>query len=86
MSKISKNRCYRQRKYGKSLLDGNPTLILNRYWVPKQYRQPVAGVLSAFRSGTSFNKSVDQVAVVYGDAINRNKLAEHTLKTIANDY
>ncbi len=36
-------------------------------------------------SGTPFNRAVDQVIAFYPD-LNRNKLAEHTLKWIANQY
>ena len=77
---------YKKRQFGKSLLDDNPTLTLHRYWTPKPYLQPVQDVLTAYHSGISFNKAVDQVAALDPNHINRNKLAEHTLKTIANDY
>lgn len=80
------HRNYRQIRYGKSLLDNNPTLIINRYHVPNSYLNPVKDVIMAFKNGISFNKALDQVAALYPNTINRNKLAEHTLKYIANDY
>lgn len=86
MSKHRPNNRYRQQKIGKSVFDGNPTLILNRYWLPKQYVEPVHNVFTAMmHDGTPFNRAVDQVALLYPE-LNRNKLAEHTLKWIANQY
>ena len=73
------NNRYRKQKIGKS------TLTLNHYWLPKQYIEPVHNVFSAMMSGTPFNRAVDQVIAFYPD-LNRNKLAEHTLKWIANQY
>lgn len=81
-----RNPKYKQRHFGKSIFDGNPTLTLNRYWIPQQYLDPVHHVITAYKSGTPFNKAIDQVATIYSDTVNRNKLAEHTLKTIANDH
>lgn len=80
------NRHYKTQFYGKSIFDGSPTLVLNRYRVPKAYKQAVSDVLKAFHNGVPFNQAVDKVAALDPDHINRNKLAEHTLKTIANDY
>lgn len=84
--KYKKHRNYKKEAFGKSIFDGNPTLIVNRYLVPRSYRDAVSNVLTAFRSGISFNKAVDQVAALDFEHINRDKLAEHALKTIANDY
>lgn len=80
-----KNR-YKTQSFGKSVFDDNPTLILHRYWIPKSYMQAVSDVLTAFHSGIPFNRAVDQVAALDTNHINRDKLAEHTLKTIANQY
>lgn len=86
MSPNGKRSKYRTETYGKSVFDDSPTLIVNRYWTPKPYRIPVNDVITAFKSGVSFNRAVDQVAALDPIHINRNKLAEHALKTIANDY
>ena len=75
---------YSKQTFGKSVFDGKPTLITYRYRVPKPYQEAVSNVISAFRNGTSFNTACDQVAASDPDHINRNKLAEHTLKFIAN--
>lgn len=80
------NRRYSRRSSGKSVFDGKPTLILNRYWVPKQYIDPVSDVINALKHDVPFNKAVDQVYALHSNSINRNKLAEHTLKYIANQY
>ena len=86
MPKTNKNRHYRRKSFGKSILDSKPTLILHHYWTPKQYLQPVADVLTAYKAGIPFNRAVDQVYTLDLNHLNRNKLAEHALKTIANDY
>lgn len=86
MPKNKKDYRYKRRTYGKSVFDDNPTLILNRYWLPKTYVDPVNKVIAAFKAGIPFNKAVDQVAALYPHTVSRNKLAEHTLKYIANDY
>lgn len=80
-----KNR-YKKETVGKSIFDDNPTLILNRYWTPKTYASAVEDVLNAYKQGIPFNRAVDQVATLDPHHLNRNKLAEHALKTIANDY
>lgn len=77
---------YKKRSFGKSVLDGNPTLTLSHYWLPKQYIIPVNMVYTAITHRVPFNSAVDQVATLFPQNINRNKLAEHTLKAIANDY
>lgn len=77
---------YRKKVARKSIFDGNPTLVLNRYWTPEAYILPVQDVLTAFKSGIPFNRAVDQVYTLNKSTIKRDKLAEHTLKTIANDY
>ena len=77
---------YKKESFGKSALDDNPTLTLNHYWTPKTYRDAVSDVITAYKNGIPFNRAVDQVAALDPNHINRNKLAEHTLKTIANDY
>ena len=43
-------------------------------------------VVNAIENGIPFNRAVDQVAALYPKTINRNKLAEHTLRYIANEY
>lgn len=83
---MPKHRHYKKDSFGKSLFDGNPTLIINRYLVPRSYRDAVADVLTAFKAGISFNRAVDQVYTLDTAHLNRDKLAEHTLKSIANDY
>lgn len=82
---MSKNR-YKPKKYGKSVFDGKPTLVVNRYWLPKPYMNPVHDVMTAVKADMPFNRAVDQVAALYPDTVNRDKLAEHTLKWLANQY
>lgn len=86
MSKTKPNGKYKPKSFGKSVFDGNPTLVINRYWLPKPYIDPVNDVIIAFNHGIPFNRAVDQVAVLYPHTVNRDKLAEHTLKFIANQY
>ena len=76
---------YKPKVKAKSIFDGNPTLVINRYWLPKPYIEPVSNVIAQFKAGVPFNRAVDQIAILYADTINRDKLAEHTLKYIAND-
>lgn len=85
-SKQNPNGRYKPKRSGKSVFDGNPTLIVNRYWLPRPYVDPVHDVLTAVKHDIPFNKAVDQVATLYKDNINRDKLAEHTLKYLANQY
>ena len=77
---------YTKETFGKSVFDNSPTLIINRYHAPNGYIKAVRNVLSAFHDGIPFNRAVDQVYALDPKHLNRNKLAEHTLKTIANDY
>lgn len=77
---------YTKQVVSKSAFDDNPTLIINHYRTPHAYARAVSDVLTAFRSGIPFNRAVDQVSALDPHHLNRNKLAEHTLKTIANDY
>lgn len=84
-SKQQHKRYYRE-THGRSVFDGNPTLVLNRYRTPRAYADAVSQVLAAFHSGTPFNRAVDQISALDPAHLNRNKLAEYTLKTIANDY
>lgn len=77
---------YRKEVRSKSAFDDSPTLIINRYHTPNGYYDAVQDVLTAFKSGIPFNRAVDQVYALDSTHLNRNKLAEHTLKTIANDY
>ena len=86
MSKDRQNAKYKPKVKAKSVFDGSPTLLVNEYWMPKPYVQPVREVIADFKSGIPFNRAVDQVAAVYKDSVNRDKLAEHALKTIANEY
>lgn len=86
MSTHGKRSQYKPKTCGKSVFDNSPTLVVNRYWIPKSYFNPVTDVLNAYKSGVPFNRAVDQVAALDPIHINRNKLAEHALKTIANDY
>ncbi len=80
------NRKYKPRVIGKSIFDGSPTLIINEYHTPNGYHRAVTDVLTAYRSGIPFNRAIDQVYALDPNHLNRNKLAEHALKTIANDY
>ena len=82
--KTSRN--YKKKCQGKSVFDDDPLLTVHSYRVPNSYANAVNDVLTAFRSGISFNKAVDQVAALNHHTINRNRLAEHTLRFIANDY
>lgn len=66
-----------------------PTLTVNQYWIPKVYTDAVKLVIQLYRSGVPFNRAVDQAYAAHPpdqQKISRNKLAEHTLKYIANDY
>lgn len=70
----------------KSFFDKYPTLVVNRYWIPNAYLDAVNLTLQLhYESRFSFNRSVDQASAVYPN-LNRNKIAEHALKWIANDY
>lgn len=80
------NNRYRKESYGKSVFDGKPTLVINRYRVPKPYQNAVNNVITSYKNNIPFNKAVDHVASLDPEHINRNKLAEHALKAIANDY
>ena len=53
--------------------------------IPQQYKIAVISVINTYRTGIPFNKAVDQIAATY-KSLNRNTLAYHTLKYIANDY
>lgn len=77
---------YNRESFGKSVFDDRPTLTINRYRTPIAYKDAVADVIKAFKHDIPFNRAVDQVAALDPNHINRNKLAEHALKTIANDY
>lgn len=68
-----------------SFFEKYPTLTVNRYWIPKHYVDAVHLTIQLYRDGYSFNRSADQANAVYPH-LNRNKLVEHTLKFIANDY
>lgn len=85
MSKVPNGK-YKPKVKAKSVFDGNPTLVVNRYWLPKPYIDPVHDVMTAVKNDIPFNKAVDQVAALYFDTISRDKLAEHTLKWLANQY
>ena len=76
---------YTRKTFGKSVFDDSPTLIIYEYRPPNTYKEAVQDVITAFKSNVPFNQAVDQVAALYQDSINRDKLAEHTLKYIAND-
>ena len=66
-------------------VDFHTLVTTNDCHIPRQYKVAVQSVIVVYRSGISFNKSVDQVAASY-KSLNRNTLAKHTLKFIANDY
>ena len=80
------NRRYKPKVVSRSIFDNEPTLIVNEYRVPNAYAEAVQNVITAYRDGVPFNKAVDNVSTTNPHHINRNKLAEHTLRTIANDY
>lgn len=88
----NKNHRYRKQQHqlesSDSFFGKYPTLTVNRYWIPKVYKDSVELTIQLYRSGVSFNKALDQACAVANDPqhISRNKLAEHTLKYIANDY
>ena len=91
---MSKNKSKRYHKQTQQLetpgsfFSKYPTITTNKYWIPKTYKDSVELAIQLYRSGISFNKALDQAYAVANDPnhINRNKLAEHTLKSIANDY
>lgn len=76
---------YKHYKKQYTRIDLNNIVTTNEYQVPKKYQQAVEIVIKVYRSGISFNKSIDQVSASY-KSLNRNTLAKHTLKFIANDY
>lgn len=76
---------YKKNVRQRSPFDNSPTLITNDYQPPTRYKDAVTLTLKLFRAGTPFNQAVDQAHSAFPHT-NRNKLAEHTLKTIANDY
>lgn len=80
------HRKYKAKAVQKSIFDDSPTLIVNDYLVPNAYKDAVTDVITAYRQGVSFNRAVDQVHTLYAGRVNRNKLAEYTLRSIANDY
>ena len=84
---MSTRRRYSKRSHkSKSIFDDNPTLS-NRYWIPKQYHEAVMLTIKLYKSDVPFNRAVDQAFASFPNhPINRNKLAEHTLKFIANDH
>lgn len=79
-------RRYKPKVIARSVFDESPTLIVNEYRIPNAYIQAVNDTIDAYKSGISFNKAVDLAYEQDTHHINRNKLAEHTLRTIANDY
>lgn len=66
-------------------IDINTLVTTNEYHVPDKYKTAVAKVIQTYFSGLPFNRAVDKVAGEY-KSLNRNTLAKHTLKYIANDY
>lgn len=86
MSKSKRYRTVTTTSSDPSFFGKYPTITVNRYWIPNVYVEPVKDVINAFKHDIPFNKAVDQVAALDPYHINRNKLAEHTLKFIANDY
>lgn len=65
------------------------SITVNHYWIPNAYLDAVTLVIQLYKSGVPFNKAVDQAYAAHPpnkQKIGRNKLAEHTLKYIANDY
>lgn len=91
---MSKNKRNRYKKVTTEVTDTSffgkyPTITVNKYWIPNAYLDDVKLVVQLFRSGYSFNRSIDQAFAAHPpnkQQINRNKLAEHALKYIANDY
>lgn len=65
-------------------IDINTLVTTNEYHVPEKYKTAVSKVIQAYFSGLPFNKAVDKIADEY-KSLNRNTLAKHTLKHIAND-
>lgn len=67
-------------------IDMNTIITVNEYHVPNNYKAAVESVLDTFRhSDLSFNQAVDQVAASR-KSLNRNTLAKHALKYLANEY
>lgn len=67
-------------------IDMNTIITVNEYHVPKNYKAAVENVLDLFKhSDIPFNQAVDQVAASH-KSLNRNTLAKHTLKYLANEY
>lgn len=79
-------RKYQAKTVRKSPFDDSPTLIVNEFHAPRSYEDAIQDVITAYRHDISFNKALDQVAALYAGKVNRNKLAEYALRTIANDY
>jgi hypothetical protein len=66
-------------------IDINTLVTTNEYNIPNKYKTAVAKVIQAYVSGLPFNRAVDRIAQEY-KSLNRNTLAKHTLRHIANDY
>lgn len=66
-------------------IDINTLVTTNEYNVPDKYKTAVTKVIQAYVSGLPFNRAIDKIAEDY-KSLNRNTLAKHTLKYIANDY
>lgn len=78
------NKKSNRKKHG-GFFEKYPNVSVYRYWIPKQYKPAVDLIIEILQPTTSFNKAVDQAADTFPN-LDRNKLAEHTLKYIANDY
>ena len=66
-------------------IDINTLVTTNEYNIPDKYKTAVNKVIQAYVSGLPFNRAIDKIAEEY-KSLNRNTLAKHTLKYIANDY
>lgn len=82
----NRDRKYKAKVIAKSVFDDDPTLTIHHYRVPNTYLRAVNDVITAYRAGIPFNRAVDQVFTLDPSHMNRNRLAEHVLRTIANDY
>ena len=81
----SRNHKYTPKVIARSMFDNDPTLITHHFRVPNTYTRAVTDVITAYRAGIPFNRAVDQVFTLDPSSMNRNRLAEYVLRTIAND-
>lgn len=82
----SRNHKYTPKVIARSMFDDDPILTTHHFRVPNTYTRAVTDVIRAYKAGIPFNRAVDQVFTLDPSHMNRNRLAEYVLRTIANEY